>query len=148
MSLPAFPPHLTQMSEFIGQSILEKQRSDSSLIPFPAPADKELQGEQIAAALGTFMAQASNIWVALEHGYYWNPKEQKIVVNHGSPVIGAEPKLTRNERRKLNRIASKEKERIHKEEKERWKALRNHIDHSGNHHHEGDVTNEGLETGE
>ena len=129
MSLPAFPPHLTQMSEFIGQSILEKQRSDSSLIPFPAPTDKELQGEKIAAALGTFMAQAPNIWVALEHGYYWNPKEQKIVVNHGSPVIGAEPKLTRNERRKLNRIASKEKERIHKEEKERWKALRNHIDH-------------------
>ena len=129
MSLPAFPPHLTQMSEFIGQSILEKQRSDSSLIPFSAPTDKELQGEKIAAALGTFMAQAPNIWVALEHGYYWNPKEQKIVVNHGSPVIGAEPKLTRNERRKLNRIASKEKERIHKEEKERWKALRNHIDH-------------------
>ena len=52
MSLPAFPPHLTQMSEFIGQSILEKQRSDSSLIPFPAPTDKELQGEKIAAALG------------------------------------------------------------------------------------------------
>ena len=42
MSLPAFPLRLTQMNEFTGQSILEKQRSASSLIQFTAPSDKKL----------------------------------------------------------------------------------------------------------
>ncbi len=126
--LSSFRQDFTPLHECTSQSILKKQNAVPSNIQYFAHAVKDPQGREVTEALGTSMAQSVHILVAQEHGYYWDAQRQKVVMKYGCPVTGTEPKLTRNERRKLNRLASKEKERIHREEKEQWKDLKDHID--------------------